>query len=133
MKRSDLWPSRFLKAEDLQGRSINVTIERAVSEVLKNGKGEETKVVIYFQKAKKALVCNMTNFDSIVDVTGIDDSDKWAGHKIQLYPTTTVMSGKPTPCIRVRQPGPPSSNVTQPPPNEPPPDESDESIPFQEG
>jgi hypothetical protein len=132
MKKSDLWPKRFIKAEDLQGRSVNVTIERAVPEVLNNGKAEETKLIIHFQKTKKALVCNMTNFDAIVDATGIDDSDKWAGHKIQLYPTTTAMSGKLTPCIRVRRPDQSSSNVTQPPPAEsvPEPDEHDSEIPF---
>ncbi len=69
MKRSDLWESRFLKSSDLQGRPTDVVIDRAETETLKNGKGEERKLIVYFRGKKKSLVVNMTNFDAIVDIT----------------------------------------------------------------
>src|SRR5262245_8484730 len=115
MRREELWKSRFVRASDLQGRSVEVTIERAVPEVLKGGsKGEQTKIVVYFVGRQKALVCNLVNFDSIVEATGADDSDQWAGHKIELYPTNTAMGGNVVPCIRVRTPKQASLRVPAP-------------------
>ena len=37
-------------------------------------------------------------------MTGQVNSDNWAGHKIELYPSTTEMNGKTLPCIRIRTP-----------------------------
>jgi hypothetical protein len=44
----------------------------------------------------------VTNFDSMMDVTGEDDSN-WVGHKIELYPTQTTMQNKVVNCIRIRK------------------------------
>ena len=57
-----------------------------------------------FKGAKKTLPLNLTNWDAVADITGEDDSDKWPGHAIELYPTTTAMKGKPVACIRIRPP-----------------------------
>src|SRR5262245_54015197 len=104
MKREELWSSRFLRAADLQGRPNEVIIESAVAETLHDSRGERTKLVVHFRNRQKALVVNQVNFDSIVNVTGADDSDDWPGHAITLYPTTTTLGGKTVPCIRVRAP-----------------------------
>jgi hypothetical protein len=104
MKREDLWSSPYLRANDLRGQPATVTIEAAIPQVLRDSKGERTKLVLHFFNRTKALVCNQANFDAIVGVTGIDDSDHWPGQAIELYPTTTMLGGKPTPCIRVRAP-----------------------------
>jgi len=92
MRREQLWSSPFLRAADLQGRPAEVTIESAAAETLRDSRGERTKLVVRFRNRQKALVCNQVNFDSIVNVTGIDDSDGWPGHTITLYPTTTMIS-----------------------------------------
>src|SRR5262245_25232608 len=118
MKRDDLFPSKYLKCADLKGKPRVVEIEQAPVETLKNQKGEEQrKVVLYFKGAKKALPLNLTNFDAVADIAGSDETNDWLGTKIELYPTTTMMGGKITDCIRIRRPqeGLPAS----PPPTKP--------------
>jgi hypothetical protein len=134
--REEIFPSKFLKCEDLKGKPRVVQIEDAPVETLKNNKGEEqSKIVLYFAGAKKALPLNMTNFDAVVDVTGCGDSRDWRGHRIELYPSKTQMGGKLVDCIRVRPPReqqPPQMRPKQPepPPHSevPPRDEMDDFI-----
>lgn len=103
-KKHEIFRSKYLKAADLDGRPRTVTIEAARTETLKNDRGEETKTVLYFKGVRQALPLNLTNWDSVADVTGQDDSDDWPGHKVELYPTTTEMRGKTVDCIRIRAP-----------------------------
>lgn len=104
VKKHEIFRSKYLKAADLDGRPRTVTIEAARTETLKNDRGEETKTVLYFKGVRQALPLNLTNWDSVADVTGQDDSDDWPGHKVELYPTTTEMRGKTVDCIRIRAP-----------------------------
>jgi hypothetical protein len=130
MKRDDLFPSKYLKCADLKGRPRVVEIGHAPVETLKNAKGEEQKkVVLYFKGAKKALPLNLTNFDAVAEIAGSDETNDWPGTKAELYPTTTMMGGKITDCIRVRRPqGLPTS---PPPPPKPAADaELDDQIPW---
>ena len=101
MKKADVFPSKYLKSDDLQGRPITVTIERAPLETLKSPDGkEQKKIVLYFRGAKKALPLNVTNWDSCVDACGDDDTDGWPGKQIELYPAKTQMAGKTVDCVR---------------------------------
>jgi hypothetical protein len=103
-KRDDVFPSKYLKAADLNGTPLTVMIVSAPLESLTSPEGkEQTKTVLYFRGTKKLLPLNVTNWDAVADIAG-DDSDDWAGHKIELYPTTTEMKGKIVDCIRVRAP-----------------------------
>lgn len=135
-KRDDVFPSKYLKAADLDGTPLVVTIVSAPLETLKNPEGkEQTKTVLYFRGTKKLLPLNVTNWDAVADIAG-DDSDDWAGHKIELYPAKTEMKGKTVNCIRVRAP-----EQAKPPAKQKPAakksatakshdDEMDDEIPF---
>lgn len=102
--RNELFRSRFLNANNVD-RPIVVTIAFAKMETLENTKGETAdKLVLYFSDHKQNLALNGVNFDSIVDISGEDDSDRWPGTRIEIYRTTTEVAGKATPCIRVREP-----------------------------
>ena len=86
MKKDDVFPSKYLKCYDLQGRPITVTIERAPLETLKSPDGkEQDKIVLYFRGAKKALPLNVTNWDACAEICG-EDTEDWPGHQIELYP-----------------------------------------------
>jgi len=114
MRRDDLFPSKYLKCADLKAKPRVVEIENAPVETLKNAKGEEQrKVVLYFKGAKKALPLNLTNFDAVMDIAGSDETNDWRGTKVELFPTTTMMGGKVTDCIRIR---PPQGVPATPPP-----------------
>ena len=125
MKSTDLFPSKYLRAADLGGKEPIVTIERLEMETI----GDDRKAVVYFVGKEKGVVLNKTNWNSIADLTGCDDSDDWAGHRIKLITANVEYQGKRVPAIRIEGSG--SSASTRPAPTPPPvtaPD--DDEIPF---
>jgi hypothetical protein len=129
-KRDELFPSKFLRAADLSGKPKTLTISKATRETLKNGGDEQSKLVVYFKGAKKGLPLNITNFDTIMGVTGEADSDDWVGHRIEVYPTTTEMRGKTVDCIRIRQPAQGELPTKQQKSKPSASDEMDDEIPW---
>jgi len=104
-KRDEVFPSKYLTASDLNGKPVTVTIESATLETLTTLEGKaQTKTIVGFRGARKTLPLNATNWDAVAAATGEDDTDRWPGHSIELYPTTTTMQGKSVPCIRIRPP-----------------------------
>jgi hypothetical protein len=101
MRRSELFPSRFLRHADLQGRPQTVIIKDVALEDV-GGDGKQ-KPVIRFRGKEKGFVCNATNYDVIADAYG-DETDDWAGQPIELYPTRVAFKGQLTDTIRVRIP-----------------------------
>jgi hypothetical protein len=107
MKREDLFPSKYLKCSDLRGQARVVQIKHAPIETLKNPQGQEQrKAVLYFNGIKNALPLNLTNYDSVADIIGDDETNKWPGARIELYPGRTMLGGKTVDCIRIRKPRP---------------------------
>ncbi len=94
------FPSKYLKASDLQGGQVIVTIERVAFEPV--GHTREMKAVIYFLGKTKGLVCNKTNGKKIADVAGSPLTEDWAGVAIALYPTECEFGGETVDCIRVK-------------------------------
>jgi len=130
MKRDEIFPSKYLKASDLS-KPIVVTIDSAPIEVLKNPEGkEQSKVVLYFRGAKKALPLNVTNWDAVAAICG-EDTDDWPGGRIELYADKTRMGGKTVDCIRVRAPHGAAAKIATPTKAaEPQADDMNDAIPF---
>lgn len=99
MKISEEFPSKYLKAADLQGREVRVTIGNVEREKM----GDDTKPVVYFKGKEKGVVLNKTNSNVIADAYG-DDTDDWFGQDVILLSVMTDYAGKATPAIRVRIP-----------------------------
>ncbi len=97
-----LYPSEYVAACDLHGKDAVMTILRVELEKVigSDGKSQE-KPVIYFEKAQKRMVCCKTNAKAIAKLHG-NDTDKWIGKKITLYPTTCLAFGQEVECIRVK-------------------------------
>lgn len=89
--------SNYLKAEDLGGREVPVTID-GVKVIKLNDKD---KLFVSFTGKEKGLVLNKTNMAVIGKQYG-DDYNSWPGNPIMLYPTTTDFEGRTVDCIRVR-------------------------------
>ncbi len=107
MKFSEMFPSKFLKAADLNGNSVNAIIEQVeIQDVVGQGKKQDHKPVVFFQGKEKGLVCNKTNGQAIADAYG-DDTEAWQGKELEVYPDRTSFQGKLVDCIRVRIPVPP--------------------------
>ena len=113
MRKEQVFPSKYLKASDLHGEPLTVVIDAAPYEELTALDGKkESKVVLYFKGMKKCFPLNVTNFDSVVEVTGQEDSDGFPGHTLELFPWKTEMHGKMKDCIRIRAPEQPELSAS---------------------
>ena len=101
MKFSLMFPSRFIRAADLEGKSFPLVIEKIECESVV--KDEDPKPVIYFRGGKKGLVCNQTNA-AVLALNFGDDTDGWIGKTVILYPTKTQFAGKLVDALRLRLP-----------------------------
>ena len=101
MKLSQMYPSRFLKADDLDGPTLDV-IEKVGQDQV--GREQEVKPIVYFRKLKP-LVLNKTNAQTIVAIAGTDETDNWGGVAVEVYPTTTPFGTEIVDCVRLRAPG----------------------------
>lgn len=105
MTRDQVFPSKFLKAADLGGKSLVLTIKSVSREPLKTHDGkEQEKTVLHFVETFKVLTLNLTNWDAVAAATGEDDDANWPGHKIEVFPTTVIVGTEPKPCVRIRAP-----------------------------
>jgi hypothetical protein len=109
MKYNELYPSKYLKAADLEGRPQLVTIEQVKLEPVTEG--EPPKPVLKLRGLNQGLVLNKTNGATIAGFLG-DDTDKWVREKIVLFPDKAQFHGKLVDCIRVRQPKPQTNAAT---------------------
>ena len=98
MDMNTVFPSKFLKASDLQDKAVVVTIERVEMDSITD---DTTKPVVYFVGKEKGLVLNKTNTKTISNLYG-GESDEWAGKSITIYPTETDFQGERVECIRVK-------------------------------
>src|SRR5690606_30577904 len=93
------FPSKYVKAADLQGQDVTVTIESFGIEDVDDG---EMKPVLRFAGMGRGLVLNRTNANSLEALYG-PETDHWVGRSITLYPTTTQFGAKMVACIRIRE------------------------------
>jgi hypothetical protein len=93
---SDLFPSPWLKPEDLAGRAVVVKIVAAQVETLRQFDGTQApKLVLTFERATKRLIVNKTQAKRLAEVTGTEAFAAWAGHRVTLKPAV-AQNGKPT-------------------------------------
>jgi hypothetical protein len=88
--RDEAFPSKFLKAADIKGRSVTVTVDKVVKEEV----GDSEKFVCYFKKADKGLVLNGTSWDALEDISGELDSDNWHGVRVTLTTIKVRVKGE---------------------------------------
>ena len=94
---SDVFKSKYLRASDLQGRSVELTIDRVEMDEV----GGDQKPVAYFEGKNRGLVLNQTNARAIETLAG-EDMDAWTGTRIELFSTPVSFKGQVTDGIRVR-------------------------------
>ena len=100
MRKSDVYPRKFFRVADVEGRSLTLRVASAALETLNNPlQGQEEKLVLRFHNTNQALVMNPTRFDDIANFLG-DETEGWPGHLVELY----VGESGGVACIRVRPP-----------------------------
>jgi hypothetical protein len=92
----------YLAAFDLEGKAVVVKIRDVkAGELTAQGGRKSKKPVVYFDGKEKGLALNKTNARAIANLYG-NDTDKWIGQRITLYPTTTMFGAENVECVRVK-------------------------------
>jgi hypothetical protein len=97
-----LFPGKYIKAGEFQGKDVTLTVTNVEREMLSNGTGgEEGAAIVSFKETEKQFVMNKTNGVCFRVLWG-DDAGEWIGHRITLHAVKDESglseSGK---CIRV--------------------------------
>lgn len=122
MRSSDAFPSQRLKAEDIKGHKVTVTIENVVMGKI----GDEEKPEVSFEGKDKTLILNRTNWNRLAEFLGSDESDDWIGCRIVLGTERVDFAGKRVDAIRVMA-GEPKKVEVKP---EPDWQATDDEVPF---
>lgn len=96
---SDLYPNRFLHADQLKGRKVTVTVKDITMEELEGEKGKKLAVIFHFAESSKQLAVNKTNGFCMKRMFG-NDPNAWVGKRVTIYPTTTPFGRQTVDCIR---------------------------------
>lgn len=120
MDINNSFPSNYLKAADLQNKTVKLTIRTVIEEKM----GSDIRPVLYFQGKDKGMVLNKTNAMTIAQMFG-PETDNWQGGDIEVFPAFVDYQGKQVQGLRVRmpvrqvQPAQGSNNNWQAPQNAP--------------
>jgi len=101
---NDIFPSKYLKAHDLKGKSPTVMIDRVVLEEVRGRKGIDTKAVVYFRGKAKGMLFNKTNAQSVTQIARSAITEQWTGVAITLYATTDKFGQETHDVIRIKAP-----------------------------
>ena len=96
MDYKEIYRSKFMKADDLNGRSATYTVNGCTAEDV----GDDTKLVLAFSEIDRPLVLNTTNATTMAELHG-PETDGWEGKKVKLVPATTQYQGKLVKCTRI--------------------------------
>lgn len=92
-----LYPGRFIKAGELLGRKVTLTIAEVETEELMGEDGKnKVKAIVSFKETEKKLVTCKTNGICLREMFGKKLAE-WEGKRVTLFPDT--WNGEP--CIRI--------------------------------
>lgn len=105
MKMSEMFPSNYLKKEDV-ATPVVATIRQVIQDEIQGDGGKELKAVVHFMGDRlKPMILNRGNAECLCMLYG-DDSSFWHGRQIEVYSDPSVMfAGKRVGGIRLRAPG----------------------------
>jgi hypothetical protein len=96
MNYKEIYRSKYMKADDLNGRTATYTVTGCTAEDV----GDDTKLVLAFSETDRPLVLNTTNATTMAELHG-SETDSWEGKKVKLVPATTQYQGKLVKCTRI--------------------------------
>ena len=104
-----VYPTEYIKAPDLRGKDVTVTIARVAWEnLVMEGGRRDRKAVVHMTNSRgaplgKRWVVGKTVLKQIAASIGSPNVDTWKGRQVTMYPTTCKgKAGETMECIRVR-------------------------------
>lgn len=97
-----LFPGRFIKAGEMDGKSVTLTIADVYLDHIEGEDGrEKPQAVVAFRETKREWALNRTNGICLRALFG-DQTDDWVGRRVTLYPErdTSGLSDSGV-CLRV--------------------------------
>ena len=86
------------------GKDMVLTIKHVRKEMVTGADGKKEEcIVCYWQEEQKPMILNVTNCKTISKMLKTPYVEKWAGHRIQIYATTTKFGGDTVECLRIRK------------------------------
>ena len=97
---SEVDPSKYLSADDLDGKAITLEIVKLAKKRLPiQGGGEDTRLVVHFKGAtKRWLTCSTAN-RCLIAMFGRDIRG-WIGKRVTIHPEIVDSFGKRVPAVR---------------------------------
>lgn len=124
---STMGNSRYLKKEELLQPTTYTVSEVVEENVAMENEPLKMRWVAKFQESEKGLVLNKTNLDNGAFVSGVTNTDNWAGQKFTLFNDQSVMFNGKRGGIRIQIPQQNAPPVqSQAPPNAEP-----EAVPWE--
>ena len=100
----EIYPSKFMRAVDLNGRDTTATIAYVTIEPFEADGKKQNKPVLHFEEGHlKPPVANKTNLNEIAKFAG-ENTGSWPGTKVTLFSCKVAFGSKITDGVRVRQP-----------------------------
>jgi hypothetical protein len=105
MKLNTMFPRKYATGADLNGQTVNVTIESLSVEKLSPHPGQPPmdRFVLYFKNAQKGVILSRTLAEQIASILQSDDTDEWINRTISLYPQQMNVAGKSRIAIRAKK------------------------------
>lgn len=100
MNIDSLFPSKFLKASDLEDSQKALTISGISIEDLQDG---SRKPALSFKETDKQLILNKVNATTISSSYG-KNTDQWAGKRVILFSVPVSFQNKLVDAIRIKIP-----------------------------
>lgn len=109
-KMGEFFKSNYFNADSLLEGDMTLTISHCQAEVFESrdkSKADDQKMVVYFHEDERGLALNVTNWQTIIDITGQDDTDNWPNCQITLTRKKDKgIGGQQVWCVRVKAPAP---------------------------
>lgn len=102
MNMNQMFPGKYLKAADLEGKAWTVTVEDVVMEELGQGNDKEWKPVLRLVGSERGIVLNKTNAIKIAGLFQSEDTEAWKGQKIKIVSEKVPFGSKLVDSIRVK-------------------------------
>ena len=85
------------------GKDMVLTIGQVKKEMITGTGGKQEQcTVCHWQENQKPMILNVTNCKTISKLLKTPYIEQWAGHRVQIYATTTRMGGETVECLRIR-------------------------------
>lgn len=93
---SDVYPSPWLRAEDLSSQARTVRVLAVDVQGFRQRDGStQNKIVVAFERASKKLICNVTQARAFAEIAKSEEIDDWLGVQVVLT-AVRVANGKLT-------------------------------------